>query len=1068
MSEITVLIVEDEGIVAKDLSIRLVRLGYKVCGIAAQAHQAIQMAQDLKPGLILMDIQLDGSLDGIEAAEMIQQAQDIPVIFLTAHSDPATLARAKLTGPSGYILKPFEERELAIQIELALYKHQADRQLREQREWLRVTLTSIGDAVIATDDLGRISFLNPVAEALTGWTAHEAMGRPVAEVFRIINEQTGLAVEDPVACVLRECRTIPLANHTALVTKDGRSVPIEDSASPIMDANGRVIGVVLVFHDVTDKRRAEEELKHSRLLMSEAEKLSHTGAWQWDIGSDKWTFSDEWLSIHGCSNRTLTAEELISIAHPEDSSAIEQALAEVRMSKAPYDIEHRIVRMDDGQERIVHAYGRCIFNDDGQAVKVYGFAQDVTESRKAQKTLQASEHRWAVTLSSIGDAVIATDTAGNITFLNPVAENLTGWRIAEALGRPVTEVFKIVNETTRDPLDNPVSKVLKSGKSVGFSSHTILLQKNGGEIPIDDSGAIIRNIDGHIIGVVLVFRDISDRRQAEKAQEKSKQRLALLAQVAERLLRSENPQEIAEDLCRSVMAHIDCQFFFYYLVKEPGKQMQLTACAGIPEEAASTFRYLDFGVTVCGCVAQEGRRIIVEDIQNRDDLRTELVKSLGVHAYCCHPLIIQDRLIGTLSFGSKTRPVFTDDEVDLMRSVSDQVAVAMQRMLAQKELQKLNESLGQQVSERTRQAETRSKQLQALAADLIEGEERERRRIADLLHDDLQQMLAAAGMQLESVCQSQPNEPNLKNVRQLLEESIAKSRRLSHELSPPVLRHANLSAALEWMAQYFKDNFGLQVELKIKATHTFENLQHKIFLFRAVQELLFNTFKHAGVTSAFVTLAAADGFLSVTVSDQGRGIDPNILDAQKPSRGLGLLSISERAHYIGGNLMIESSPKQGSRITLNVPMGISIKDATHPFEANQQPDKSAQHEMDIEAGVIRVLFVDDHKVMRQGLINLIGAQPNIRVAGEASNGREAIDRVRQLKPDVVVMDVFMPEVDGIEATRQIKTNWPQVRVIALSMVEDEQISRDMIEAGAEAFISKNVSSSDLLKAIYGK
>jgi DNA-binding NarL/FixJ family response regulator len=146
---------------------------------------------------------------------------------------------------------------------------------------------------------------------------------------------------------------------------------------------------------------------------------------------------------------------------------------------------------------------------------------------------------------------------------------------------------------------------------------------------------------------------------------------------------------------------------------------------------------------------------------------------------------------------------------------------------------------------------------------------------------------------------------------------------------------------------------------------------------------------------------------------------------------------------------------------------VSIKDATHPFEANQQPEKSAQLECDIEAGVIRVLFVDDHKVMRQGLINLIGTEPNFRVAGEASNGREAIDRVRQLKPDVVVMDVFMPEVDGIEATRHIKANWPQVRVIDLSMVEDEQISREMIEAGAEAFISKNVSSADLLKAIYG-
>ncbi len=211
-----------------------------------------------------MDIWLKGPIDGIEAAEAIRHQHDVPVVYLTAHSDPATLARAKLTGPFGYILKPFEERELATQIEMALYRHQADRQLRQQREWLRVTLTSIGDAVIATDAEGRITFVNPVAESLTGWNAEQAAGQPVQCVFRIVNEQTSQAVEDPVARVLREGRAVDLANHTALVTKDGRTVPIEDSAAPILDAAGQVIGAVLVFHDVTEKRRAEEYLRRSR------------------------------------------------------------------------------------------------------------------------------------------------------------------------------------------------------------------------------------------------------------------------------------------------------------------------------------------------------------------------------------------------------------------------------------------------------------------------------------------------------------------------------------------------------------------------------------------------------------------------------------------------------------------------------------------------------------------------------------------------------------------------------------------------------------------------------------
>jgi len=260
MNKTTILIVEDEAIVAADLDGKLRQLGYEVAGITAGGEEAVALTVRLRPQLVLMDIRLEGAMDGIEAAEAIRLQDDVPVIYLTAHSDAATLARAKLTGPFGYILKPFEERELATQIELALYKHQADREIREQREWLRVTLTSIGDAVIATNAAGRISFVNPVAESLTGWKAEEALGQPIASVFRIVNEQTGQRVEEPVTRVLREGRTVALANHTALVARNGCTVPIEDSAAPILDAAGQVIGAVLVFHDVSEKRRAEEAL----------------------------------------------------------------------------------------------------------------------------------------------------------------------------------------------------------------------------------------------------------------------------------------------------------------------------------------------------------------------------------------------------------------------------------------------------------------------------------------------------------------------------------------------------------------------------------------------------------------------------------------------------------------------------------------------------------------------------------------------------------------------------------------------------------------------------------------
>ena len=150
----------------------------------------------------------------------------------------------------------------------------------------------------------------------------------------------------------------------------------------------------------------------------------------------------------------------------------------------------------------------------------------------------------------------------------------------------------------------------------------------------------------------------------------SNERSDLLATVVKRLLAAENPQVIVEDLCRLVMAHIDYQFFYNDLVDESGRRMQLSACAGKPAEAAEAIRHLDFGVAVCGCVARDGERIIAENIQDSDDLWTQSVKSFGVQACCCHPLLTQGELLGTLSFGTRTRQNFTKDVIYRVRSMA--------------------------------------------------------------------------------------------------------------------------------------------------------------------------------------------------------------------------------------------------------------------------------------------------------------------------------------------------------------------------------------------------------------
>ncbi len=269
------LIVEDEGIVALNIQTRLEGLGYNVVASVSSGEEAIEVAGETRPDLILMDIKLDGKVDGIEAAAEIRRLFQLPVVYLTAYTNDETLNRAKLTEPYGYILKPFEARDLCTTIEVALYKYQMEQQLREREQWLATTLRSIGDAVITTDTEGLVTFMNPVAEALTRWRLEEVIGNDLTHVFQTINEKTRAVVQNPVILALQKGITVGLDSHTLLVTKDGAEIPIDDSAAPIKDEVGKILGAVLVFHDNIEKQQSEARLeKNNERLEAEVAKLS--------------------------------------------------------------------------------------------------------------------------------------------------------------------------------------------------------------------------------------------------------------------------------------------------------------------------------------------------------------------------------------------------------------------------------------------------------------------------------------------------------------------------------------------------------------------------------------------------------------------------------------------------------------------------------------------------------------------------------------------------------------------------------------------------------------------------
>ncbi len=265
MTATKVLVVEDESIVALDIQSRLMKLGYLVPVIATSGLEAIDKATETQPDLVLMDIKLKGELDGIETVRQFQSKFDLPVVYLTAYADEATLQRAKITAPAGYLLKPFVERELQTTIEMALYRHKLEKQLKESQQWLDTTLHSIGEAVVATDAAGRVKFMNPTAEQLTGWPEQEALGQPLPEIFRVIDEASGQPLTGSLLDVLESGRVVNWSDQL-LLSRNGSEIPIDQSAAPIKDDHHNIIGLVLTFQDMTMKRALQAQLvKQERL-----------------------------------------------------------------------------------------------------------------------------------------------------------------------------------------------------------------------------------------------------------------------------------------------------------------------------------------------------------------------------------------------------------------------------------------------------------------------------------------------------------------------------------------------------------------------------------------------------------------------------------------------------------------------------------------------------------------------------------------------------------------------------------------------------------------------------------
>jgi PAS domain S-box-containing protein len=376
------------------------------------------------------------------------------------------------------------------------------------------------------------------------------------------------------------------------------------------------------------------------------------------------------------------------------------------------------------------------------------------------------------------------------------------------------------------------------------------------------------------------------------------------------------------------------------------------------------------------------------------------------------------------------------------------------------------------LQERTAELEYRTMQLSRMASDLTLAEQRAREQIARTLHDGLQQCLVIAALNLEqqlkrdSEGRAAPSEL-LGEAKHQIEEAIAAARSLNFELFPPVLQQSGLPAALKWLANWTHTKYKIDVHVTADPRADSGRKDVRTLLYESVRELLFNAVKHAQAERVTLELALdANDQLCITVSDQGVGFEPAAVDHRSNAGqvGWGLFSIRERLTLLGGRFEIDSAPGTGTRVRLVAPRG-------DPHSAIAGPGVSAFAPLGVvspagkrraSSDTLRILIVDDHAVVRSAMRDVLNEQPQLSVVGYASNGVEAIAHAHTLRPDVILMDISMPQMDGIEATMRIRAELPGIQVLGLSMDARSAAGHAIEQAGAEGFFVKGVDTQRLI------
>jgi signal transduction histidine kinase len=562
-----------------------------------------------------------------------------------------------------------------------------------------------------------------------------------------------------------------------------------------------------------------------------------------------------------------------------------------------------------------------------------------------------------------------------------------------------------------------------------------------------------------------------------------------LQEVSTQLIQTQDIQILYEqilDTAVSVMKSDFASLQLFDAARGAIGELKLLGQRGFSAEAAAAWEWISpASNTSCGQALRSGERVVVPNVREcdfiaRDEELAMFLRS-GIRAMQTTPLLSRTggALLGMISTHWRSVHEPTAGELRVLDVLARQAADLIERKLADHALVEAKRDLEARVAERTAELsktvealQQRTEQLRTLTGELSLVEQRERKRLAQVLHDHLQQALVGAKLRLSVVRAEAPPEiqDSASALEQLLDECLATARVLTAELSPPILREDGLAGGLLWLSRWMTKRHDLNVELAGLSSVPALSDDLSQLLFESIRELLLNVVAHAGVDAVRVDVRPGRGNeLRFTVADDGCGFDP--AEARPDGRegeGLGLFGIRERIEFVGGKLLLDSRVGAGSRITLVVPVEASTAEVSSaalvvpvvdpPVDAIARPEPRLPTR-------VRVLIADDHPVMREGLSLLLSRYADMEVVGQAVNGQHAIELTRQHRPEVVLMDISMPVLNGIEASRVILREHPEVKIIGLSLFEDADRAQTMLSAGAVRYLSKSRASEDIIAAI---